>query len=94
LEVRTILQSAAESGGKVRVYWGTESQGVDPILAGDGVGHPAYRGQAYLVFKKLFFGENRTNAADHITLVADNFEVLSEELLKVTPTYQNGEEDY
>jgi len=31
-----------------------------------------------------------TNAADHITLVADNFEVLSEELFKVTPTYQNG----
>jgi hypothetical protein len=48
--------------GKVRVYWGTESQGVDPILAGDAVDHPAYRGQAYLVFEKLFFGENRTNA--------------------------------
>jgi hypothetical protein len=31
-----------------------------------------------------------TNAADHITLVQDNFEVLSEELFKVTPTYQNG----
>jgi hypothetical protein len=31
-----------------------------------------------------------TNAADHITLVADNFEILSGELFKVTPTYQNG----
>jgi len=31
-----------------------------------------------------------TNAADHITLVADNFEVLSEELFKATATYQNG----
>ena len=31
-----------------------------------------------------------TNAADHITLVADNFEVLSEELFKLTPTHQNG----
>ena len=31
-----------------------------------------------------------SNAADHITLVADNFEVLSEELFKATPTYQNG----
>ena len=31
-----------------------------------------------------------TNAADHITLVADNFEILSDELFKVTPTYQNG----
>jgi hypothetical protein len=31
-----------------------------------------------------------TNAADHITLVQDNFEVLSEEVFKVTPTYQNG----
>ncbi len=31
-----------------------------------------------------------TSAADHITLVQHNFEVLSEDLLKVTPTYQNG----
>jgi hypothetical protein len=31
-----------------------------------------------------------TNAADHITLVTDNFEILSEELFKATPTYQNG----
>ena len=31
-----------------------------------------------------------TNAADHINLVQDNFEVISEELFKVTPTYQNG----
>ena len=31
-----------------------------------------------------------TNAADHITLVADNFEILSEELFKLTPTFQNG----
>ena len=31
-----------------------------------------------------------TNAADQIILVADNFEILSEELFKVTPTYQNG----
>ena len=99
------------------------------------------RVRAYLVFERLFFGENRTNApqievvaarwprpswlttdealeddanpvavlwdlwthpryglglpegrldvAHHITLVADTFEVLSEELFKVTPTYQN-----
>ena len=31
-----------------------------------------------------------TNVADHITLVQHNFQVLSEELFKVTPTYQNG----
>ena len=31
-----------------------------------------------------------TNAADHITLVQGNFEVLSDELFKATPTYQNG----
>ena len=31
-----------------------------------------------------------TNSSDHITLVADNFEILSEELFKATPTYQNG----
>lgn len=31
-----------------------------------------------------------SNAADHVTLVQDNFEILSEELFKLTPTHQNG----
>jgi len=30
------------------------------------------------------------SAADFVTLCADSFEVLSEELFKVTPIYQNG----
>ena len=48
--------------GNVRLYWGTATQGLDPILGADTVLHPAYRGQAYLVFDRLFFGQNRTNA--------------------------------
>jgi hypothetical protein len=44
-------------------------RGVDPILATGTVDHPAYRGQAYLVFDQLFFGQNRTNAP-HIEVVA------------------------
>jgi hypothetical protein len=34
--------------------------------------------------------DSTANAADHITLVQDNFEILSEELFKQTPTHQNG----
>ena len=30
------------------------------------------------------------SAADFVTLCADNFEIISEELFKPTPTYQNG----
>jgi hypothetical protein len=30
------------------------------------------------------------SAADFVTLCADNFEIISEELFKATPTYQNG----
>jgi len=48
--------------GNVRLYWGTATQVLDPVLGADTVLHPAYRGQAYLVFDRLFFGQNRTNA--------------------------------
>jgi hypothetical protein len=51
-----------ENRGNVRLYWGTETQGQDPLLATSGTVHPAYRGQAYLVFNQLFFGRDRTNA--------------------------------
>ena len=33
---------------------------------------------------------NVANASDHVTLVQANFEILSEELFKLTPTFQNG----
>ena len=33
---------------------------------------------------------NVSNASDHVTLVQDNFEILTEELFKLTPTFQNG----
>ncbi|MCL4180630.1 MAG: hypothetical protein KJ072_23145 [Verrucomicrobia bacterium] len=58
-----------ESRGNVRLYWGTETQGQDPLLATSGTVHPAYRGQAYLVFDQLFFGRDRTNAPNIEVLV-------------------------
>jgi hypothetical protein len=49
-----------EGKGDVRLYWGTESQTADTHLAAAeaqvGERHPAYRGQAYLVFKRVFIG--------------------------------------
>jgi hypothetical protein len=51
-----------EGRGNVNLYWGTETQVEDPILATSGTVHPAYRGQAYIVFDQLFFGRDRTNA--------------------------------
>jgi hypothetical protein len=51
-----------ESRGNVRLDWGTENQATNPLLASSGTTHPAYRGQAYLVFNQLFFGRDRTNA--------------------------------
>jgi hypothetical protein len=59
-----------EARGNVRLYWGTETQGQDPLLATSGTVHPAYRGQAYLVFDQLFFGRDRTNAPNIEVLVA------------------------
>ncbi len=51
-----------EGRGNVRLYWGTDTQTQDPVLATSGTVHPAYRGQAYMVFDQLFFGRDRTNA--------------------------------
>ncbi|MCL4181222.1 MAG: hypothetical protein KJ072_26195 [Verrucomicrobia bacterium] len=59
-----------EDRGNVRLYWGTETQVQDPLLATSGTVHPAYRGQAYLVFDQLFFGRDRTNAPNIEVLVA------------------------
>jgi len=46
--------------GMMRLYWGTETQGIDLLL--DEHDHPAYRGQCYAVFEQLFFGRDRTEA--------------------------------
>lgn len=59
-----------EDRGNVLLYWGTETQGLDPVLAMSGIAHPAYRGQAYLVFNQLYFGRDRTNAPNTELLVA------------------------
>jgi hypothetical protein len=48
--------------GNARLYWGTETQIVDPTLSTSGQLHSAYRGQCYIVFNQLFFGMNKTNA--------------------------------
>lgn len=47
--------------GIMRLYWGTEAQDVDDLLADSGVEHPPYRGICYAVFDELFLGFNQTN---------------------------------
>ena len=51
-----------ENKGTMTIYWGTETQPIDPILAAQQ--HPAYRGQCYVVFNQLYFGEDTTTAPD------------------------------
>lgn len=46
--------------GQARFYWGSDSQLPDPLLGP--LGHPAYRGQCYVVFDPLIFGRDRTSA--------------------------------
>lgn len=49
--------------GTAKFYFGTETQMPDVYLsAKSGVKHPAYRGFAYLVFYRHFFGFNQTSA--------------------------------
>ena len=66
-------QITVENKGTLTIYWGTETQPIDPILAA--YGHPAYRGQCYIVFNQLYFGQD--------TLTAPNVEVV------ITRTPQN-----
>jgi hypothetical protein len=53
-----------EDRGSARIYWGTETQGIDPVLATFGAteAHPFYTGLAYLVFDGLLLGQNRASA--------------------------------
>ena len=54
------------SGGYVNLYWGDDTQiANDPAL----VGHPPYRGFAYIVLKNFLFGRERTTAPN-IEIVA------------------------
>jgi hypothetical protein len=47
--------------GVLRLYWGTETQGIDPLLAtASGQSHSAYRGQIYVVGNNIFLGQDRT----------------------------------
>lgn len=46
--------------GQARFYWGSDSQLPDGLL--EPLGHPAYRGQCYVVFEPLIFGRDRTSA--------------------------------
>jgi hypothetical protein len=46
--------------GHVTVYWGTETQTAQSVLAAHG--HPPYRGQCYLFFHQLYFGRDTVNA--------------------------------
>lgn len=50
--------------GSVRLYWGTPTQSVDPVLATYSAieDHPPYQGLAYLVFDDLLLGTNRATA--------------------------------
>lgn len=53
-----------EERGSARIYWGTTSQTVDPVLeVFDTIeAHPAYAGLCYLVFDQLLFGKGRNTA--------------------------------
>ena len=55
--------------GSGRIYWGTETQPIDPTLAATGVDHPAFRGVAYAVFPKALLGTSRDTVP--------NFEVVA-----------------
>ncbi len=53
-------QITVDKKGTLTIYWGTETQPIDPILAPHD--HPAYRGQCYGVFNQLYFGQDTTTA--------------------------------
>lgn len=54
--------------GTAYIYWGRADQPVDDVLLGPlasadaSLEHPAYRNQTYIVWKRLFFGEDRQQA--------------------------------
>lgn len=52
--------------GTMRIYWGTQTQAQDSLLASAGNNfsedHPAYKGQCYIVLRDCLFGRERTSA--------------------------------
>ena len=61
-----------EGRGDATLYWGTETQDVDPLLASSGQAHPAYRGQAYIVFEQFYLGQS-TQSVGNIEVVAGRY---------------------
>lgn len=62
--------------GLARLYWGTETQIADGYLrSGSGIKHPAYRGQAYIVFYRHFFGFNQTSV-QNIEVVVSRYPTI------------------
>lgn len=59
-----------EDFGSGTLYWGTETQPIDPTLDALGIGHPAYRGIAYMVFPKAFLGQY-SDSVPHFEVVAN-----------------------
>ncbi len=68
--VATDFATVTTRRGVITLYWGTETQPIDPILAP--FNHPAYRGQCYAVFKKLSFGDS-ADAAPQIEFVLERY---------------------
>jgi hypothetical protein len=57
-----------EERGNMTIYWGTSTQPIDSILGAEG--HPAYRGQCYVVFNQLYFGQDKQQAPNVELVVA------------------------
>lgn len=51
-----------EGRGQLRIYRGSWSQGLDPLLSASGMTHYPYRGICYIVLNQWYFGDNRTSA--------------------------------
>lgn len=56
--------------GHIRVYWGTETQGMDSLLAASGQEHSPMRGQFYIVGDDIFLGADVTTVPN-ITIAAN-----------------------
>lgn len=66
-----------EDFGSGTLYWGTETQTTDPTLAALGLGHPAYRGIAYMVFPNALLGRSR-DTVPHFEVVASRWGLCPE----------------
>lgn len=53
---------AIPNRGIIRLYWGSETQGLDSLVTYYSLEHSAFRGRCYIVGEAILFGANRTNA--------------------------------